>query len=121
MAAIALLAACTQNIQNMDAVRGGIVDYLKARQEKTGLNVDMMNVEVSGLTFSSSGTEAHANVKFTPKKGGEGMQIPYTLDRKGEKWVVRAHAEGGENPHAATGLPPLPTLPPAHPPLDKKQ
>ncbi len=114
VAAISLLAACTRNIQNKEAVQAGIVDYLKARQEKTGLNVDMMQVDLSGLTFSSSGNEAHANVMFTPKAGGQGMQIPYTLDRKGEKWVVRAHAEGGENPHGAAGLP---SLPPSHPPV----
>ena len=56
------------------------------------------------MTFSSSGNEAHATVKFTPKAGGSGgMDMPYTLDRKGDKWVVRAHAEGGGNPHGADG------------------
>ena len=96
-----LLAACTKDIQNTDAVRRAIVDYLKARQDKTGLNMDLMKVDVSSVTFSSSGNEAHATVMFTPKAGGAGMQIPYTLDRKGDKWVVRAHAEGGGNPHGA--------------------
>ena len=117
---MSLLAACKHDIQNKEAVHAGIVDYLKARQEKTGLNVDQMILEVSGLTFSSSGNEAHANVMFTPKAGGQGMQIPYTLDRKGDKWVVRAHVEGGENPHGAAGLPAMPALPPSHPPVDKQ-
>jgi hypothetical protein len=103
-------------------VRSGIIDYLKARQEKTGLNVDMMQLEISNLTFTSSGNEARANVKFTPKAGGGGMQIPYTLDRKGDKWLVRAHAEGGESPHGAAGLPALPPkLPPNHPSVDKQK
>src|SRR5579863_9283699 len=99
IAALSVLAACTKDIQNADAVRSSIVDYLKARQEKTGLNMDMMKVDVSSLTFSSSGNEAHASVMFVPVAGGAGMQMGYTLDRKGDKWVVRARAEGGENPH----------------------
>lgn len=117
IAALSLLAACTNDIQNADAVRTSIVDYLKARQEKTGLNMDNMLVDVAAVTFSSGGNEAHANVTFTPKAGGGGMQMPYTLDRKGDKWVVRARPEGGENPHGAAGLP---SLPPNHPPVDKQ-
>jgi hypothetical protein len=114
MAALCLLAACKHDIQNIDAVRGSIVDYLKQRQPKTGLNMDLMKVDVLNLAFSSSGNEAHVTVMFTPKAGGSGMQLPYTLDRKGDKWVVRARAEGGENPHAGAGLP---ALPPSHPPV----
>ncbi len=114
LAALCLLAACKRDIQNKDAVRGSIVGYLKEREAKTGLNMDLMNVEVLNLAFSSSGNEAHATVMFTPKTGGAGMQMPYTLDRSGDKWVVRAHAEGGENPHGAAGLP---ELPPNHPPV----
>jgi hypothetical protein len=117
IAALSLLAACTKDIQNGDAVRSSIVDYLKARQEKTGVNVDQMDVKVATLTFSSSGKEAHANVMITPKAGGGGMQMPYTLDRKGDKWVVRAHTEGGENPHGAAGLP---AMPPNHPPVGQQ-
>jgi hypothetical protein len=114
IAAFSLLAACTKDIQNKEAVRGAIVDYLNARPDKIGESV---NVEVSSLTFTSSGKEAHANVMFTPKGGGKGMQMPYDLDRKGDAWVVRAHSEGGANPHGAGGLP---SLPPNHPPLGKQ-
>jgi len=116
LAALALLTACTKDIQNKDAVRGAIVDYLKAREAKTGLKMDSMQVEVSTMTFSSSGNEAHVTVKFSPKGGGAGMDMPYTLDRNGSKWVVRAHAEGGENPHGGTVLPAMPGMPPGHPP-----
>jgi hypothetical protein len=114
IAALSLLAACTKDIQNTDAVRGAIVDYLNARPDKMGQSV---NVQISSLTFASSGKEAHANVMFTPKAGGGGMQMAYVLDRKGDSWVVRAHAEGGENPHGAAGLP---ALPPNHPPMEKQ-
>jgi hypothetical protein len=117
IAALCLLGACTKDIQSADAVRGSIIDYLKERQAKTGLNMDLMKVDVSSVTFSSSGNEAHASVMFTPKAGGSGMQMPYTLDRKGNKWVVRPHAEGGENPHGAAGLP---SMPPSHPPVGQQ-
>jgi hypothetical protein len=114
IAVLALLTACTRDIQNKDAVRSGIVDYLNARPDKMGLTV---NVEISTLTFSSSGNEAHAGVMFTPKKGEGQMKMSYTLDRSGNKWVVRPHTEGGMNPHGAAKLP---ALPPNHPPVDKQ-
>jgi hypothetical protein len=115
IAAFFLLAACTKDIQNKDAVRGAIVDYLNARPDKMGDSVD---VGVSTLTFAAGGKEAHANVTFTPKAGGQGMEMAYTLDRKGDKWVVRPHAaESGANPHNASGVP---ALPPNHPPVGKQ-
>jgi hypothetical protein len=117
IAALSLLAACSKDIQNKDAVRGAVVDYLKERQAKTGLNVDQVQVDVTTMTFSSTGDQVLANVMVTPKAGGAGMQIPYTLDRKGSKWVVRARAENGENPHGAAGLP---ALPPGHPAAGKQ-
>jgi hypothetical protein len=114
MAVLSVLAACTKDIQNKDAVRGAIVDYLNARPDKMG---DSVNVGVSTLTFSAGGNEAHANVMFTPKAGGAGMEMAYTLDRKGDTWVVRPHAESSANPHGASGLP---VLPPSHPPVGKQ-
>jgi hypothetical protein len=114
IAALSLLAACTKDIQNKEAVRGAIVDYLNARPDKIGLTVD---VQISTLTFSSSGNEAHANVMFTPKAGGPGMEMTYALERNGNKWLVRPHTEGGMNPHGAAALP---ALPPNHPPVDKQ-
>lgn len=92
-----------------------MVDYLNARPDKMGQTV---NVQVSSVTFTAGGKEAHASVMFTPKAGGPGMAMAYTLDRKSDRWVVRPHAEGGENPHGAAGLP---SLPANHPPVDKQQ
>jgi hypothetical protein len=109
-----LLTACAKDIQNKDAVRSAMVDYLNARPDKMGLTV---NVEISSVTFSSAGKEAHADVVFTPKNGEGRMEMKYALDRDGNKWVVRPHAEGGENPHGAARLP---ALPPNHPPVDKQ-
>ena len=119
IAVFSLLAAC-KNIQNKEAVQLGLDDYLKARQAKTGLSMDMVNVEITSLVFSPDGAQAQTIVKFTSKKGGDGMTMPYTLDKKDDKWVVRAHAEGenphggppsGANPHGGAAMPPLPPLP----------
>lgn len=123
------LAACKKDIQNKEAVRGSILEYLKQRQAQTGLTMDSMQVDVTSLLFSANGEQAQATVTFTPKGGGGGMQLPYTLDRKDNKWVVRAHAEGDNphggampqvgtpSPHGGGAMPPLPSLPPP----DKKQ
>lgn len=125
VAVLSLLAACTKDIQNKDAVKGSILDYLKARQSQTGLNMDLMQVELTSLVFTAGGKEADVDVMFTPKAGGAGMHIPYKLDRNGDKWVVRARAEGEANPHGANGENPhgpagMPQMPLNHPPIGKQ-
>jgi hypothetical protein len=115
IAVAVLLAACAKDIQNKEAVRLGVVDYLKTRQAQTGLDMNLMQVDVTTLSFS--GTEARAAVFFRPKggDGGGGMSINYVLDRKGDHWVVRGKQENGSNPHGAGGETALPQLPPDHP------
>jgi hypothetical protein len=105
-----LLAACSRDIQNTNAIRDGVVDYLQARTAQTGLDVNMMAVEVTSVSFQRD--EARATVFFRPKSGPStgGMQMNYVLDRKGDKWVVRGRTENGVNPHGGT-----PALPPGHP------
>jgi len=126
MVAVALLAACSKNIQNSDAVRQSIVDYLKGRTGQTGLNMDLMQLDVTAVSYAKD--EARATVYFRPKNSpdGGGMAMNYVLDRKGSKWVVRGRQENGANPHGGgaaegggaadggTAMPPLPALPPGH-------
>jgi hypothetical protein len=129
IAAAALLAGCARDIQNTEAVRQGVVEYLKARTAQTGLDVNMMQVDITSVSFDRD--QARANVYFRPKTGGGGggMQMAYVLDRKGGKWVVRGRSESGSNPHGTPGgaeMPPLPPtgtqpLPPGHPPVGDKQ
>jgi len=133
-----LLAGCSRNIDNGDAVRQGVIDYLRARVAQTGLDVDLMQVEVTSVSFQKN--EAHATVNFRPKGVANqgGMQMSYTLDRKSDKWVVRGRGAANGNPHAGAipagaeetpGLPPghppgaIPSdpLPPGHPPVGSKQ
>ena len=116
MAAAMLLAACSRDIQNTEAVRQSILEYLNARSAQTGLDMSMMQLEVTSVSFETA--QARASVFFRPKGGGAGgMSMNYTLDRKGDKWVVRARPESGGSPHA---LPPI-NFPPDHPPTGSKQ
>jgi hypothetical protein len=135
IAAVAmLLAACSKDIQNSDAVKQGVIDYLQERKSQTGLDMGLMQVDVLSVSFEKD--QARATIMFRPKNGpdAQGMKLPYTLKRKGDKWVVEPH-EGGGNPHeGGGGLPPNhPSMgegtpppsgqgmPPGHPPVGSKQ
>jgi hypothetical protein len=139
IAAVMLLAGCARDIQNTEAVRQGVIDYLKARMAQTGLDVNLMQVDITSVSFERD--QARANVYFRPKTGdgggGGGMQMSYVLDRKGAKWVVRGRADSSANPHGTPAgpggsmetpqLPPIrppgadQPLPPGHPPVGSKQ
>ncbi len=129
VAAVLALVSCSRDIQNTEAVKQGVVDYLKGRSSQLGLNIEAMKIDVTSVSFRA-GNEAHATVLFSPKgmEGAGGMTMSATLDKKGSRWVVRGHLEsGGANPHGAGGLPPNPSdgqgapspgaLPPGHPPI----
>ena len=51
------------------------------------------------------GSAALDPVSFRPKGGGGGapMQMNYTLERKDNRWVVKARRDTGANPHG--GMP----------------
>jgi hypothetical protein len=122
-AAAVMIAACTRDIQNTEAVRQGVVDYLKARTPQTGLDMNLMQVEVTSISFQG-GTQARTTVAFRPKtvaEGGAPMTMNYILDRKGDKWVVRGHGESGVNPHGAPAAAPTGSMPPGHPPIGSKK
>ena len=100
------LAGCHRNIQNEDAVKRGVLDYLSTRP---GLNVASMNVSVGSLVFRAD--EVDATVLFTPKgsdaaQPGQSMSMHYVLEKKGDRWVVKPHASGGQNPHGGMGANP---------------
>ncbi|MCC7153846.1 MAG: hypothetical protein IT161_04670 [Bryobacterales bacterium] len=125
LAAICLfLAACSKNIQTKDAVLKGITTHLSKR---TDMPLSSMKIEISSVNFR--GNEADALVSFTPQgmEGSAGMQMRYTLERKGNEWVVKGRADSGG--HGAPGGMPggtAPggsgsTLPPDHPPIGSGQ
>jgi len=116
------LAGCHHNVQNEDAVKRGVMDYLATRQ---GLNLASMTVSITSMVFRQN--EVYATVTFTPKgSGAEPMTIAYTLEKQGDRWVVKPRAGSGNphggmgaNPHGDMGTPgtgaPAGALPPGHP------
>jgi len=97
------LAGCQHNMQTEDAVKRGVMDYLSTRQ---GLNIASMNVSIASMVFRQN--EVDATVVFTPKgsNAGQPMSIPYTLEKKGDRWVVKPRAGAGGNPHGGMGASP---------------
>jgi len=123
-----LLAACARkNIENKDAIRQAVVEYLNSRQAQTGLDMATMDVNVTAMAFERD--TARATVEFRIKNSDAGMQLNYTLDRKGDKWVVQARQDSGQGhgvvtPPNGSGTPnPGVALPPGHPsvPVSPKQ
>jgi hypothetical protein len=134
-----LLAACSRkDIQTPEAVRQAVMEDLQARQSTTGVDPSLMTIEVPSVTFNRD--EARATVAFTPKGGNAGMKLPYTLARKGDKWVVTERGAQHADPLPPGGThQPLPAghpnfgatpgegqpadgqLPAGHPAVDPKQ
>ena len=110
MPLVLLLAGCTKDINNKDAIRTAVLDHLNARQGQIGLSMDSMDVEVGSMSFQKD--QATATISFKPKGGGEGMQIPYAFERKGDKWTVKAKVSAGPGSHGAGQ-----TIPPSESPL----
>jgi hypothetical protein len=96
-------------------IRQGVIDYLSKR---SNLNVSGMNVDVTSLVVRQN--EADAVVSFTAKGAnpGQPMSMRYTLERKGDRWVVKDKAEAGASPHGAAAAPAGGELPPGHPAVD---
>lgn len=112
LTALALaLAGCSRGIENKEAVRQGIIDYLA---NKKGMNMASMNVDVTAVTFKQN--EADATVAFSPKGGSaaQGMTMRYTLEKQGSRWVVKGRPDLGQ--HGA-GMPGMGGMPSGHPPV----
>jgi len=124
--AIAGVLGCNRGeIQNKEAVRQAVVDYLASRK---GLNVNSMNVDVTSVSFQQD--QADVTVSFSPKgqaAPGQNMSMRYSLERQGSHWVVKNRADSGGNPHGTGAMPAEPgsaaeggSMPPGHPPVAPK-
>jgi hypothetical protein len=102
-----LLAACAKAPQNQDAVKQAIIDHLGKRSD---MLAQSMKIEVMSVNFRDK--EADAVVSVSPKEGGAGIQMNYSLVMEGNKWTVKPAAA---SPHGNT---PMPTgeMPAGHPP-----
>jgi hypothetical protein len=115
-----VLAACSGNIHNTEAVRQGVIDHLSSRKN-LDLDLSSMDLQVTSVSFREN--EADATVSFTPKGGAAAaMSMRYVLERKGNHWVVKTKSEAGASPHGA-GAPEGGAggqqLPPGHPPVQQ--
>jgi hypothetical protein len=90
------LTGCNRAVQDKEAIRQGVIDYVSSK-----VNVGAMEVDVTSVSFK--GQEAEAGVVFRAKgvTSGPGMQMRYTLEQKSGKWVVKDKAETGATPHGA--------------------
>ncbi|MCS7043965.1 MAG: hypothetical protein NZR01_14360 [Bryobacteraceae bacterium] len=121
--ALALVAGCSKNIQTNEAVRQGVIKHLS---QNSGLNLASMDIEVTSVTFRDN--EADAVVGFRPKGGGamSGMSMRYTLERKGNEWVVKKKMDSGMGhgmmpPSADAPKQGEGGLPPGHPPVGETE
>jgi len=127
LSAALLVFGCSRGNQTPEAVRQGILDYLASRSD---LDLASIQVEVTSVSFRQN--EADATVAFRPKGGvpGAGMQMRYTLERKGSGWMVKGkgQAPSGSSPHGLEPSPapakspaagPASDLPPGHPALSR--
>jgi hypothetical protein len=127
LAAALLLAGCGRGIDNKEAVRQGVLDHLSTR---AGLDLKSMQVDVASVSFRQN--EADAMVSFRPKGATDasaGMQMQYTLEKKGNRWVVKGKRDSGMAPHGGApgsmpgsmpgGAMPGGAMPPGHPPAGK--
>ena len=79
-----------------------------------------MSVDVTTVSFQED--KAEATVAFGLKDGGQGMQMNYSLTRKGDVWEVKPRAAGGAHGGASPLPPPSsPAMPPGHPPTGANQ
>jgi hypothetical protein len=119
-----LTAGCSRNIQNQEAVRSAVIEYLSKR---SGLDVNAMQVEVTSVNFR--GNEADALVSFRAKGStdpGQTMQMSYMLERQGNQWVVKVRSVGSGGSQMPSGHPPTTQegageVPPGHPPVETPQ
>ena len=121
MAAALLLLGCSRAVDSKEAVRQGVLDHLSTR---AGLDLKSMQVDVVSVSFRQN--EADAVVSFRPKGSSEpsaGMQMQYTLEKQGDRWVVKGKRESGMSPHGggtpSGAMPPAGAMPPGHPPAGK--
>lgn len=112
VAATLALVGCAKNIQTKEAVQTALTEHLN---KVSGLNMSQMKMEIGSVSFREK--EADVAVSFVPNgmDPSQGMQMVYTLERKGDTWAVKGK-RGGMHDNAK---PPASELPPAgHPPVE---
>jgi hypothetical protein len=89
------LCGCSGGSQDKEAVHQGILDHLA----EAGFANQNMDVTVTSVQFN--GDKADAVVQIAAKGQGQGMQMRYSLEHKGSRWVVVGKADSGAGHGAA--------------------
>jgi hypothetical protein len=120
LGALVLFAvACKSKTDEKEAIRAGVINHLAALNM---LNLNNMDVKVTQATVN--GNQAQAQVEIRAKGGdpsSNAMQIGYSLEKRGEEWVVlKSTGMGGGIQHPGPGEAPpagaaTGALPPGHP------
>jgi hypothetical protein len=98
LAAALLAGACSNaNIDNKDAVKAAMVEYLEKNKAATGIDPAAMDVNVDAVQFERD--TARASVSFLIKGSTQGMQGNYTLTRDGNKWGSVTRQNMTATPH----------------------
>jgi hypothetical protein len=143
--AILFGGGCKKQPSDNDAIRAGILQHLNGVGT---LNMSAMEMDIRNVSIN--GNQAHADVEFRPKTGGNpgaGMQVGYNLEKRDGNWVVLKtqplggmiqHPDANQNPHVnqdvhsgslpnfndvlnPAGAPAQGALPPGHPPVNSQQ
>lgn len=112
--------ACKSKTDQKEAMRAGVIKHLAALNM---LDMSKMDVNVTQATINRN--QAQAQVEIRAKGGdsaaGNAMQIGYTMEKRGEEWVVlKSTGMSGGMQHPGPGqAPPAGTapgvMPPGHP------
>ena len=97
----AFISGCKKPVNDQDAIRASIERHLSA---VSGLNLSAMNRVVKQVSIN--GDNATAVVEFQLKDGSTGMQVGYTLERKGADWNVVQSKPLGMPDMPGMGMPP---------------
>jgi hypothetical protein len=101
------VACSNANIDNKDAVKAAMIEYLEKNKASTGIDPAAMDVNVDAVQFERD--TARASVSFLIKGSTNGMQGNYTLTRDGNKWSDVKRQNMTAAPHGvapADGAPP---------------
>ena len=110
------MAGCNRGVESSEAVRQAIVDYL-ANQK--GMNVGSMRVDVVAVSFRENEADATVSFRTAGAEGASGMTMHYTLQKQGNRWVVKGRTDSGASSHGAAGMPE--GMPTGHPDVGAKQ
>jgi hypothetical protein len=111
--------ACKSKTDEKEAIRSGVIKHLT---ELNMLNLNNMDVNITQATVN--GNQAQAQVEIRAKGGdpsANAMQIGYSLEKRGEEWVVlKSTGMGGGMQHPGPGEAPQAgaasgAMPPGHP------